>query len=142
MSHRKQVCIACVTGQYNCERIINAAACIAEDAGALLEIVSVLDGYCTESELDALEYLHSIARTVGAQMTILYNENPVLAVTEYVKRVKADYVITGTPGKENKFISLLAAVLPKVKIISIPEATSADEYNDPDILNLSVNRMA
>lgn len=140
MSNRKQVCIACVTGQYNCERIINAAACIAQDAGASLEIVSVLCGSCTEDELGALEYLNSISRTVGAQMTILYNDNPVFAVTEYVKRIKATYVITGMPDKDNKFISLLSAVLPKVRIISIPDATYDSDYTAPELLKYSATK--
>lgn len=137
---RKQVYIACVTGQYNCERIIAAASCIAQDAGASLEIVSVLNGCSSEESLEALEYLHGIAKAAGARMTILYNDNPVLAVTEYVKHIKAPIVITGVPGtKNNGFISLLSSILPKVKIISIPESVIDNDYDASDLINATAN---
>ncbi|MBP3415400.1 MAG: hypothetical protein J6L81_09425 [Clostridia bacterium] len=139
---RKQVYIACVTGQYNCERIIAAASCIAQDAGASLEIVSVLNGCSSEESLEALEYLHGIAKAAGARMTILYNDNPVLAVTEYIKHIKAPIVITGVPGadtKNNGFISLLSSILPKVKIISIPESVTDNDYDTSDLIKAAAN---
>ena len=145
MSIKKQVYIACVTGQYNCERIISAASCIARDADAQLEIVSVLSGSCRGEELAAIDYLYSVAKSVDSPMTVLFNDNPVLAVTEYVSRKKAAYVITGVPGENNKgFISLLSAVLPKVRIISIPDVTTSDDddYMVEDLFELAAGQRA
>lgn len=131
MGSRKQSYIACVTGQLGSERIIRAASCIADDAGAAMTVLSVLTGTADSDEIDALEYLHDITRDLGAEMTVLYSENPVLAACEYIKRRKITHVVTGMPdGSENGFIELLRAVLPKVKILMIPTEDQTDILDD------------
>ena len=121
---KKQAYIACVSAKYGSERVINAAECIANDANASLEIVSVLSDCADNKQLETVEYLHSIARRAGAQMTILYGDNPALIVADYIKRNRITHVIAGASSEQNSdnndFVSLVKAVLPKVKVLIIP----------------------
>jgi len=123
---KKRPCIACVSAKYGSERVIRAAGCIAEDANAPLEVVTVLSGQIDRHKLETVEYLYETARAVGAQMTILYNDNPAFAVADYVKRSKALYLIAGTTAPSRRkadFVGLVRAVLPKVSVILVPPVT-------------------
>ncbi len=120
---KKRPYIACVSAKYGSERVIRTAACIAEDAGVPLEVVSVLSGEVDSEKLDTVEYLYEIARDSGAQMTILYNDHPALAVADYIKRGRITYLIAGTASQSESrsdFVNLVRTVLPKVNVILIP----------------------
>lgn len=123
MNSRKQSVIACVTGQFSCERVIKAAKAICDNTQAELTVVSVMNFSNTnryEEQAEALEYLHSVCRAIGAEMTILYSENPVSAVAEYIKYKQAPRIIAGQPGKEEGFLTSLAVVFPDIDITIIP----------------------
>ncbi len=122
---KKQAYIACVSAKYGSERVIRAAKCIAEDDNnARLEIVSVLSSPGDSVQMETIEYLHDIARKSGAQMTVLYGDNPALTVADYIKRSRITTVIAGEPSAENQnhndFVKLMKAVLPKVRVLLIP----------------------
>lgn len=121
---KKQAYIACVSAKYGSERIIRAAKCIADDANAHFEVVSVISGADDRVQMETVEYLHEIARESGAQMTVLCGDNPALTVADYIKRNRITDVIAGTAAEENQnsddFVSLIRAVLPKVRILLIP----------------------
>ena len=128
---KKRPYIACVSAKYGSERVIRAASCIAEDANVPLEVVTVLKGEVNREKLETVEHLHEIASSVGAQMTILYNDNPAFAVADYVKRGRVSCLIAGTSAQSRQkgdFVSLVKAVLPRVNVILIPPvADSSDE---------------
>lgn len=130
---KKQAFIACVSAKHGSERVIRAAKCIAEDANAGLEIVTVLKSCNDREQMETVEYLHEKARSAGAQMTVLYSENPALAVAEYIKRRRITDVIAGTASEQNSdpsnFVSLVRAVMPKVRVILIPPLPQTSEVS-------------
>jgi len=139
---KKRPYIACVSAKYGSERVIRAAKCIADDANVPLEVVSVLSGKVDREKLETVEYLYDIARKSGAQMTILYNDNPALAVADYIKRGRITHLIAGTAAQSKRkgdFVSLVRAVLPKVNVILIPPVSA--EYGETICMTVALPPM-
>lgn len=121
MGRKKSSYIACVTGQYGAERIIRATYALAQDADSPLYVLSVLPSSASVQSLEVMEYLNHCAKQVGAEMTVLYSDSPVHAAVEYIEYKRISCVVTGSPGDgSNGFISLISAVLPKVKLVVLP----------------------
>lgn len=119
--------LACVTGQKSSERIIRVAGSIAAE-GEDAAVLSVLSHNPTESEIEAIEFLHGIAREEGLSMTVLNNNNPVLAVVDFIRHKKVTHVITGIPNPPHGgFTDIVRSVLPKVRIITIPEVSTEED---------------
>ena len=119
--------LACVTGQKSSERIIRVAGSIAAE-GEDAAVLSVLSHNPTEKELEAIEFLHGIAREEGLTLTVLNNNNPVLAVVDFIGHKKTTHVITGIPNPPHGgFTDIVRSVLPKVRIITIPEVDTEDD---------------
>lgn len=125
---KKRSYLACVSLRYDSDYIIHTAGCIAEDdENSRLSVISVLPGAPAPHHLEAMEHLRDTASQTGAPMTILYNQNPVLATVDHIRRHKITHVIAGMPSSgesEGDFVTLLRAVLPKVNIILIPKTVS------------------
>ncbi len=120
---KKRSYLACVTLRYESDYIIRTAGCIAEDdANSRLSVISVLPDSPDLQQLEVMEHLRDTARNTDAPMTILYNQNPVHATVDHIRRHKITHVIAGMPEDEGDFISLLRSVLPKVNIILIPNS--------------------
>ena len=123
---KKRSYLACVSLRFDSDYIIRTAGCIAEDdCGSRMSVVSVLPSPPADQQLEAMEHLRDISRQCGAPMTILYNQSPVLAVVDHIRRNKITHVIAGMPSSgesEGDFVTLLRAVLPKVSIILIPRS--------------------
>lgn len=135
---RKQIFTACVTGQYSCERIVRAAKAIADNHDAGLTVVSVMSEACMSDptsteyrqQMEALDYLHSVCREVSAEMTVLYSDNPVLAVSEYIKYKRIKHIVTGMPDANDGFIGKISAILPKVAFTAIPIDTEDESASE------------
>ncbi|MBE6753518.1 MAG: hypothetical protein E7559_04080 [Ruminococcaceae bacterium] len=126
---KKHSIIACVSLRYTSEQIIRTAHTIAAEEDASLTVVTVFTGPPTEEQLEIAEHFRSAAGSVGAAFTILFNENPALAVVDYIKRTHTTHVITGSPLTSSpdgsRFISLLRSVYPKeVTVIPVPAYTT------------------
>ena len=111
--------LVCVTGQKDCVRLIETGVQI---AGQLQEIpVRVLNvqpacaGYETDGE--ELEYLRQKARSVSADMTVFFNDDPALITAGFVKQTGAVQIVTGMAGTPtNGFIDLLHKLVPEITI--------------------------
>ena len=121
MGRRRHSYIACVTCQYGAERIIREAHALAQDSGSEVYVLSVLSDQTDLEQLEIMEHLHECARQASAQMTVLLSDNPALAAIEYIEYKKITHVVTGSPGEgSNGFIDLISSVLPKVKLVVLP----------------------
>lgn len=125
---KKRSYLACVSLRYDSDYIIRTAGCIAEDdSNSRLSVISILPCSPNQRHLETMEYLHDVAKETDAPMTIIYNESPVHAAVDHIKRHKITHVIAGMPSSgesEGDFVTLLRAVLPKVSIILIPKTMS------------------
>ena len=69
---RKKPCVlACVTSQFECDRIIKTAEHIANEEECELRVLSVLQPTSDYSEIGGeIEYLYKVARESGADMVL------------------------------------------------------------------------
>ena len=92
MKNTKSAVLACVTSQYNCDRIIRIAKEIADSSDCELRVMSVLKPMSDYSSVsDEIEYLYLIAKESGADVE-LCNVSEVTDVSGY------DVVLMGCPA--------------------------------------------
>ena len=74
MNRNQPSVVACVTSQYECDRIIETAEQLAAEYDCELHVLSVLmptENYALIS--DQLEYLNRVSKRAGADMTIIFS---------------------------------------------------------------------
>ena len=88
--------VVCVTDQRQCDRIIRAGRTLASVSGTELAVINVV---CPQAEPDpdSMEYLFSISKENGAEMTLLYSKDVARAIINFIKQNKVRYVLTGIP---------------------------------------------
>lgn len=118
---KKPSVLACVTSQYDCDRIIKTARQIADDLGCELRVLSVLkptNNYTNIS--DQIEYLYLVSKESGADMTVLFHDDAPKATAEFVNENSVQRVVAGMhDGGENSFLVLFNQVAPFVPITMV-----------------------
>ena len=113
--------LACVTSQYDCDRIIKTAKKIADDCGCELRVLSILKptgNYTTVS--DRIEYLYLVSKESGADMTVLFHDDAPSAVAEFVKENNVKRVVTGMhDGGDESFLVMFNKLAPKTPITMV-----------------------
>lgn len=121
--------LACVTSQFDCDRIIKAAKQIADDCECELRVLSVVtptQNYANIS--DKIEYLYLVSKQVGADMTILFNTDAAKATAEFAKENNAERIVTGMhDGGDDSFLVKFNQIAPDVSISMV--ATNDMIYN-------------
>lgn len=111
----RECCIlVCVTVQKDCGRLIALGKKEAEALFLPLKVLHVSQGKGFLGNPDAAEamnYLYSLARQAGAEMTIKYNKNVPGTIARYAAAHGANAVIIGQD--RSGFSLLLSALLPK-----------------------------
>lgn len=114
--------LVCVTQQKTCERLIRKALdyLVGEDSLFIIHVAknnwSFLDN---DKEGEALEYLFGIAKSVGANLTVLRSDNIVDTIVEFSKENKIDLLVMGDSKgdhRENYFYKALKSSLVGVEI--------------------------
>lgn len=119
--------LVCVTQQKTCERLIRRASELRDQLGGNLFVIHVaktgwnfLDNI---KEGEALEYLFTISKSVGANLSVLKSDNIVKTIVNYANDNNICYIIMGEspePHKENNFYRRLKSILDNVEIEAIP----------------------
>ena len=121
MNSTKSSVLACVTSQYDCDRIIKTARQIADDCECELRVLSVLtptQNYANIS--DKIEYLYFVSKQVGADMTILFNTDAAKATAEFAKENNAERIVTGMhDGGDDSFLVKFNQIAPDVSITMV-----------------------
>ncbi len=121
MKETKSSVLACVTSQYDCDRIIKTAKEIADDCGYELRVLSILkptSNYTAVS--DQIEYLYLVSKESGADMTVLFHDNASSAAAEFVKENNVRRVVTGMhDGGNESFLVMFNKLAPKVPITMV-----------------------
>ena len=113
--------LACVTSQTDCDRIIEEAKIIADEEDCNLRVLSILKP-TTEyiSVSDTIEYLYSVSKSAGADMTVLFNGNAPKATAEFVKENNISRIVTGMhDGGSNSFLVKFNELAPDVSITMV-----------------------
>ncbi|NLM73085.1 MAG: universal stress protein UspA [Clostridiaceae bacterium] len=121
--------LVCVTQQKSCERLIKAGAELVKEDGNLFVIHVSKDNWnfvdnATDGE--ALEYLFSLARSFGADLTILNSDKIPETIAQFAQHYEIELIVTGESpkGKGNSFIKRLQKLLnnTNTELLVIPNA--------------------
>ncbi len=112
---------ACVTGQYECDRIIETAEQLAAELDCELHVLSVLmptENYALLS--DQLEYLNRVSKKAGADMTIIFSSDAPKAAVRFIRKSNTVQVVTGIhDGGHESFLVRFNQLAPDVSITMV-----------------------
>lgn len=122
--------LVCVTGQYDCDRLINKGFELAVEMGCDMHVLCVHAPVSNAGFLsDEIEYLYQTAKNLCADMTIAFSDDPAYTATDFAKKVNARLIITGMPdNKPNGFVDKLSACLPKTTIKMVTKESECLTY--------------
>jgi K+-sensing histidine kinase KdpD len=119
--------LVCVTQQKTCERLIRQAAELRDEYKGNLFVIHVAKNdwnfLDNNKEGEALEYLFSISKSTGANLSVLKSDEIAVSIAEFAKENKIDCIVMGespTDHKENKFYNELKKLLNNIEIKIIP----------------------
>ena len=120
--------LVCVTQQKTCERLIRYAESIRNESGdGNLHVIHVAKNEWNfldnKKEGEALEYLFSISKSVGANLSVLKSDDISKTIADFAIENNINYIIMGhSPNdyKENKFYKRLKHLLRDVEIEVVP----------------------
>ena len=113
--------LVCVTGQYDCDRLIKAGH---EQATALSCDLHVLCVHTPMNDISLLseeiEYLYRTAKKLGADMTIAFHKNAPQFAAGFARKINARHLVTGIPdNRPNGFVLTLHEMLPRMQITMV-----------------------
>lgn len=118
MYSTKPSVLACVTSQYDCDRIIEAAKQLADKEDCELRVLTVLkpnEDYTIIS--DQIEYLNLAAKEADADMTFLFSVNASKATAEFVTENNIHRIVTGMhDGVSERFLVKFNEMAPDVSV--------------------------
>ena len=113
--------VACVTSQYECDRIIETAEQLAAEYDCELHVLSVLmptENYGLIS--DQLEYLNRVSKKAGADMTIIFSSDAPGAAVKFTKENNAVRIVTGLhDGGHESFLVKYNRLAPEMAITMV-----------------------
>ena len=119
--------LVCVTQQKACERLIRAAAELKKNNGILHAIHVTKDNWnFVDNAKDgvAMEYLFSLAREYGAELTILNSDKIPETIAQYAQHYEIELILIGEgpKGNDSAFVRRLTALLndTDTAIMSLP----------------------
>jgi K+-sensing histidine kinase KdpD len=126
LKHSTNNILVCVTQQKTCERLIKKALEFSNSDDSLFIIHVAKNDWSfldNEKEGEALEYLFGIAKSVGANLTVLRSDNIVDTIVSYSLDNKIDILVMGDSKgdhSENYFYNSLKSRLDHVDIHVVP----------------------
>ena len=123
--------LVCVTGQYDCDRLIEAGHELACESGLDLHVLCVHTPVNDLSSLSQeIEYLYRTAKELGADMTISFNTNAPMFAADYARRVNAKRLVTGMPDlRPNGFVLMLHELMPRLQITMVTKQNDCLLYS-------------
>jgi K+-sensing histidine kinase KdpD len=118
--------LVCVTQQRTCERLIEKALEFSSDNDSIFIIHVAKDNWSfldNDKEGEALEYLFGIAKSIGANLTVLRSDKIVETIIAYAHENKIDLLVLGDSKgdhSENYFYKSLKTSLNSVEIHVVP----------------------
>ena len=118
---KKSSVLVCVTGQYDCDRLIEAGFEQAVGSGSELRVLCVHDPASDLSRFsDEIEYLYRTAKDLGADMTVLFSDKAPRCAADFARKINAKQLITGIPdNRPNGFVLTLHELLPRLQITMV-----------------------
>ena len=123
MPDKKGAVLACVTGQYECDRIIKAARRIADEQETEMRVISVVTSFKSYTAIaDRIEYLHHVSKKAGSDMTVVFAPDAPRTVSEFVHKNNITQIITGMhDGGSDSFLVRFNRLSPDTAITMVSE---------------------
>ena len=120
-AEKKPSVLVCVTGQYDCDRLIEAGFMLAAEHDCDLHVLCVHSPDSNPAYFsDEIEYLYRTAKNLGADMTVAFNDRAPLYAADFARRINAKRLITGIPDcRPNGFVLTLHELLPRLQITMV-----------------------
>lgn len=119
--------LVCVTRQKACERLIRAAAELKKDDGTLYVIHITKEKWNfidNAGDGEAMEYLFTLARSYGADLTILNSDRIPETIAQFVEHYQIELIVVGESpdSSQSTFSYRLQELLgdTDTKIMAIP----------------------
>lgn len=118
---KKPSVLVCVTGQYDCDRLINVGFEKAVELGYELHVLCVHTPVSNAAFLsDEIEYLYQTSKSLCADMTIAFNNDTANTAADFARKINAKIIITGMPdGTPNGFVDTVHELLPQSQITMV-----------------------
>lgn len=131
MSAKKSSVLVCVTGQYDCVRLIKAGFEIATENAMELYVLCVHPPVSNVGLLsDEIEYLYQASKDMGASMTIIFNKDAPKTTVDFAKEINAKLLITGMPdNRKGGFIETVSKLHNKLKITMVTKENERLVYS-------------
>lgn len=128
---KKPSVLVCVTGQYDCDRLIEAGFEQASQLGCDLHVLCVHTPVNDISLLsDEIEYLYRTAKELGADMTIAFDQNAPKCAADFARKINARHLVTGMPdNRPNGFVLTLHEMLPRLEITMVTKENETLRYS-------------
>ena len=130
---KSRTTIVCVTNQLSCARLIRAGTLIADLSKTGLLVINVSSPDLSEQDAKALEYLFTVAKDNGAEMTVLYGDEPMLKLTQFIKENRAANVVTGIAGQRKSPLPELWRQFQNTQFFTVTEDGSYSKRQGSDI---------
>ena len=119
MFSSKPSVLACVSSQYDCDRVIEAAKKLADEEDCELRVLTVIrpePDYTIIS--DQIEYLNLAAKEADADMTFMFRVDAADATVEFVTENHIYKIVAGLKdgGESNGFLVEFNRMAPDVEI--------------------------
>lgn len=130
-AEKKPSVLVCVTGQYDCDRLIEAGYEQAQEHGCDLHVLCIHTPVNDISLLsDEIEYLYRTAKELGADMTIAFDKNAPKFAADFARRINARRLVTGMPdNRPNGFVLTLHEMLPRLQITMVTKENNCLLYS-------------
>lgn len=113
--------LVCVTDQESCNRLIIAGRRLADAKNTVLKTICVRPkkaaGWLASEEVESL---YTLSKQLHAEMVVLFNDSPVDAISDFIRKHATQAVIVGTPLQpgQSAFISGLEHNFPNLPLLT------------------------
>ncbi len=130
-AEKKPSVLVCVTGQYDCDRLIEAGFDQAKELSCELHVFCVQKPSVDMAYFsDEIEYLYRTAKRLGADMTVMFSDNASKCTADFARRINAKHLITGVPDdRPNGFVLTLHEFLPRAQITMVTKEGEKLSYS-------------
>ena len=113
----------CVRNPRHCETLLQAAKVLAKDSPVRLQVLAVRPMTASEAEMVAfIETIHSAARDYGAEINIIFDNNPIITAAQHIFHSGCRQIITGMPSENaNGFVHFIRELIPEMTISMVSE---------------------
>lgn len=128
---KKSSVLVCVTGQFDCDRLIRAGYEHACEQDMELHVLCVHTPVNDISMLsEEIEYLYRTAKELGADMTIAFDKNAPKFAADFARKINARHLVTGMPdNRPNGFVLTVHEMLPRMQITMVTKENECLLYS-------------